>query len=518
MNKKSKLTTLETIKRYTTIFLIICIGLECAMFPAPENVLGCVAELYGWILVSRTVMKKEYLQRYFIPFITITCYAYSFFVLPIGVTLIEGKPISFRFSVPYLTFFNLMLNVTTIVLAFHACRHIYKEGWLTRLWERLGYFTPPTQKQVWVLAFLAFGALLWDAGRQGTDLMEKENLGAIGQFLAQFRSFAYVPITLLFFFYWNYGKNVAVKKKLLVIYFVCLSIVAIATTRRTIMLNMAVTWAVMAFFIVLLENRQVFTRKNACIFLIAFYLITGPVADLALAMIINRQSVKDSTTSETLSEVVRIYSDKEALHKAFQMGSFSNSDNGGDNFFQWSEYYIDNIFFNRFCNLRTQDITLDYAQKLGYGTNRMKKYAENYIFFTLPTPILRAIGYEGNKFDYLYTPGDLLSTDALSLRTQYRGFRVCGDSAVGLAWMGYWYYPMAFLIITCVFYFFSSIVSTRRGFMLIPIPTIVGMVTYMTYFNNATGIFRSITLLLRNGWQDIIIYCLIMYIIRKIIK
>lgn len=463
-------------------------------------------------------MRREYLQRYFIPFITITCYAYSFFVLPIGITLIEGKPITFRFNVPYVTFFNLMLNATTIVLAFHACRHIYKEGWLTNLWKKIGYFTPPTEKQIWVLAILGFLALLWNVGRQGTDMMQAENMGVIGQFLSAYREFAYAPIVLFFSFYWNKNNKISIKIKWILIYILILSIVAIATTRRTIMMNMAVSWGVMSLFIVLLENRKIFTPRNTFLVLIAFYLITGPIADLALAMIVNRQSVKNNSAANTLSEVLKIYSDKEALHSLYKMGNFSTTDNAGDNFNQWSEYYIDNIFFDRFCNLRTQDITLEYAQHLGYGSHRMKEYAENFLLFQVPTPILRFFGYRENKFDTNYTPGDLLSTDALGLRTQYMGFRVCGDSAVGLAWMGYKYYLFAFFIYVCVFYFFSSLVSVKRGSITVPVPVIIGMVTYMTYFNNATGIFRSITLLLRGGWQDILIYCFAMWLIRKFVK
>ena len=130
--------SLRIIKRATSIVLLICIAFECVFFPSMENAFGCIAELYGWLLISKTVLKKEYLYKYFIPFITLFCYAYFFFVLPIVVTLIEGKPITFRFAVPYITFFNLMLNATTIVLAFHVCRYIYREGWLSRLWEKIG--------------------------------------------------------------------------------------------------------------------------------------------------------------------------------------------------------------------------------------------------------------------------------------------------------------------------------------------------------------------------------------------
>jgi hypothetical protein len=98
-------------------------------------------------------------------------------------------------------------------------------------------------------------------------------------------------------------------------------------------------------------------------------------------MIVNRSSIYTSSSSSTFSNVMELYLDKERLHTLYQLGSFSNSDNEGDNFNQWSEYYIDNIFLDRFCNLRTQDITLDYAQKLGYGSYRMKQYASNFMLF-----------------------------------------------------------------------------------------------------------------------------------------
>ena len=408
-----------------------------------------------------------------------------------------------------------MLNVTTIVAAFHACRYIYKEGWLTNIWKKIGYFKPPTEKQLWVLSILGFMALLWNVGVQGTELTEAENRGAFGQFLGVFRIYAYVPIVFLFINYWGGRKTKSTK--LIIIYLMILSGIAIASTRRTILMNMATSWAVMSLFVALLENKKLFTTKSTIGIILGFYLLTGPVADMALAMIINRQTVYSSSASSTFSNVMDIYSDKEKLHQAYQLGTFSNTDNQGDNFSQWSEYYIDNIFFDRFCNLRTQDITLDYAQKLGYGSRRMKEYAENFLVFQIPTPVLRALGYTSNKFENNYTPGDLLSTDALGLRSQYKGFRVCGDSAVGLSWMGYSYYIFAFFIYICLFYFFSSLVSIRKG-LLIPVPVIVGMVSYMAYFNNATGIFRTLTLLLRGGWQGIVIYCIVMWVLRRIIK
>lgn len=514
---ESNYNSLSLIRRYTTIFLFLSILLECIFFPSPENMFGCFAEMYGWLLISYTVFKWEYLYKHFIPFVMLFCLGYYFFVLPIPVTLIESKPLTFRFNVPYLTFFNLILNVTTIVAAFHFTRFIYREGWLTRLWGALGYFRAPTEKQIWVFSILGLGALIWNVGAQG-DEVDIKDVGAIGQFLYVFRQYAYMPLALLFVKYWDVEKQSVKSKKIILCYFIVLSIVAIASTRRMILMNMAVSWGVMSLFIAIYNNKKLFSGKSMLYFVVAFYLLTGPIADLATAMIINRKFSQSNSASSTLSNVWVLYSDKELLHEAYQKGTFSNTDNKGANYSMWSEYYIDNVFFDRFCNLRTQDITLDYAHKLGYNSKKMNDYANSFLLFQVPTPILRVFGYEGNKFDNYYTPGDLLSTAALGLRNQYAGFRVCGDSAVGLSWMGYSYYIFAFFIYVLLFYFLSSLVSTSYGGLLIPIPVIVSMTVYMAYFNNATGIFKTISLLLRGGWQNIVIYCVIMGVLRKIIK
>jgi len=511
------LSSLDKIKKTTTLVLVFFILLECIIYPSAENIFGCIAELYGWLLISHTIFKDKYLYKYFISFITLFCYAYSFFVLPLGVTLIEGKPITFRFAVPYITFINLILNVTTIVLAFHTCRYIYKEGWLTNLWKKIGYFRTPTNPQIWAFGFLGLAALFWSASMQGSEDMNSENLGIAGQFLMVLRNFAYIPIVLLFPQYYGKNKYINFNRVYLILYLVLLSIIAIATTKRAILFNMVTAWIVMTFFVSILEKKKLLTNKSLTYLLIGFYLITGPLADMAIAMSINRAKIYSSKSSTTFSDIMKIYSDKEKLHSMYQIGTFSNTDNKGDNFSQWSEYYIDNIFFDRFCNLRTQDITLDYATKLGYGSKRMQDYAEHFFLFQIPSPILKEFGYSENKFEYHYTPADLLSTDALRLNQQYNGFRVCGDSGAGLAWLGYSYYIIAFFIYIVLFYFFTSQVSIRRG-ITIPVPVIMSMIFYMNYFNNSTGIFKTIYLLLRGGWQDIIIYCVIMWILRKIFK
>lgn len=53
--------TLGIIKKAITIYMLFCIVIECIAFPALENLFGCVVLLYGWMLISRTVLKIDFL-------------------------------------------------------------------------------------------------------------------------------------------------------------------------------------------------------------------------------------------------------------------------------------------------------------------------------------------------------------------------------------------------------------------------------------------------------------------------
>lgn len=507
--------TIDRLKKVIDTFVVLSAIFECILFPAWENAFGCVTMLYGWFLISRYVLKHENLAKHFIPFIMIFCYAVYFFALPLAATMVENKPITFRFNVPYLTFFNLMINATVIVFAFLVCKKIYKQGTLTLIWKKLGYFTPPSEKQIWILGLIGLLSLAYGISFMGTDEARIENKGVFGQFVSTLSMFAYTPIVLLFSKY--YGGNVKnIPYKKLILFFSIVIFLGIITTKRSIILNAGITAVVMYFFCVLIENRRLMTPKTSCITIVCLYLLTGPLSDMAMAMILSRQMTKSENSETVMNNVWKLYSDKELLHTAYNMATLSNTDNRGNNYAQWSEYYLDNIFLDRFCNLRTQDISMDYATKLGYNNPVMHEYAKNQFIYLVPTPILNIFGYTGNKFDYFYQPGDVLSTEALGLKEQYRGLRVAGTTAIGLYWLGYGYYILAFFVYILVFCFLSSIV-VYRPILIIPVPVIIALFDYVKYFNNCIGIFRSFDLLLRTGWQDIIVYCAVLWLIRKFV-
>jgi multisubunit Na+/H+ antiporter MnhG subunit len=292
----------------------------------------------------------------------------------------------------------------------------------------------------------------------------------------------------------------------------------LATGKRTTILGPVMTLAMCYIIPAITENKRLFTTRNSIILFVAMYLMTGPVADMAMAMAIGRDNHRQTSASMTFDNIMKIYQDKELLHSLYQL-SVMRGDNMGNNMHGWSEYYVDNIVLDRFCNIRVCDATLFYADKLGFDNPKMHEYMANQILFLFPTPILHALNIYVNKFELQYTPGDLLSTEGLRLKEQYHGYRVAGDTGIGLYLWGYKYYIFAFFLYYALFYFLSSkVLVTHEGKALIPVMEILVLFRTFLMFNNDTGIVGVVSTLLRTGWQAIVLYCLIFYVVRIFIK
>ena len=270
----------------------------------------------------------------------------------------------------------------------------------------------------------------------------------------------------------------------------------------------------MIIFLAIYNNKKLFSRKNIIISLVLTYLVVGPLADMSMAMILNRQSVYSSSASKTLKDVWKLYNDKEKLRTTYEY-FMATLDNGGDNEYGWSEYYVNNIFLDRFCNLRTIDGTLYNAQKAGFGCYEGGKYYENFWINELPSFITKALGL---KKDFQGTATDHMVVNNFSgNRYTLFGFKVGGDTGIGLWMFGYSYYWIAFLTYIIVFYFLCSFVNFKGSLLLIPLPILMSFRLYWLFFLNANGIFSSMNYTFtRNNLNTILIYCILIFIIKRI--
>lgn len=494
--------------------LILACLCELAFFYSPANLYGCLSLLYGWFLVAFFVFKREFILRYPLPTIAVFSLGIYYYFLPIVVTLLEGKPLTFNFQVPFLTFTNQIISITVIVLSFRIAIKLYRPGCLlNRLWNKVGYMSVLNEKQIWIMGCIGLLCLLSMVASQGQD-REFQGTGNTMEIITQSLSlFSLSPICL--YFKSLYGDRTQTHSKSFVKYYIIiLVVVGMASTRRTLIFNSVFTIMLIYFFLVLYKNKKIMSGKNFIICLAVFYLAFGPIADLAAAMILNRQSVYSSSAGNTLESVWQLYNDKERLRTTYDF-FMASLGNGGDNSNGWSEYYVNNIFLDRFCNLRTIDGTLYNAQKAGFGCYEGSKYYESYWITQLPSFMANMLDL---KKDFQGTAVDhMVVSNFAGNRYSLFGFKVGGETGIGLWMFGYLYYFLAFFTYIVVFYFLCSFVNIKGATLIIPLPILVTFRLFWMYFINANGIFTSMDFSFsRNNLNTILIYCVVIFFLKKI--
>lgn len=504
------LTSIDRSKKYISIALLIACLIEMVFFFSWENIFGCAELIYGWSIVSVFVLRQEYVRWYPLPTIAIFGYAFCYHVLPLFVTLIEGKPLTFNFQVPYSTFLNQFLFITTVVVAFRICIRFYNQNnILNRIWNKIGYLTPPSDKIIWILGFIGIGCTLVKLSQQGGDFEAQATGNSLGIVINTFSKLSVAPVCLLFKeFYGAEDKTIPYKK---VIYYIGLvMLIGIASTRRMMIFNAVVTIMLIGLFSKYYFDKKIMSTKSFVMVILGIYLATGPLADLATAMILSRQRTKTESASKTFDNVVELYQDKERLHNMYQM-AMASTDNGGNNSYSWSEYYVDNIFLDRFCNLRVLDATIYNAQSLGFSNSKGLKYWETFWINELPSPVANFFGL---KKEVQGTVCDHMVLNIFGDKYSIFGSKVGGDTGIGLFIFGYWYYIVLLLVLIVAFYFMCSFVNVGMGAICIPIPVLATFMTIWCFFNTANGIFTTMSIFTRTNLNKILIYCVVLFVLK----
>lgn len=509
------MNNVQLYRKYWGISLIIFSVAEMIFFPSIENALACLLFAYAWWLLFRFVFTIHNLNLYFIPTFAITGFILCSYYVPLLATLVEAKPVTYNFQVPIETLFNMALNISTVVLAFHLCTKCYRQNnWLTNIWEKIGYYQAPPTKTVWVIAFvglaLMFIAMITQQGGSHSldDLDTQTNIKDAT--IAMFKKYTAIPICLLFGEYLGRKANIAFKSRIF-IYLGFVVLIGIGTTKRGVIFEPFASIAMLYLIKVTIENRKIISPKNLFFVIFGVILITGPISDLAMAMSLNRGNMQAS--GKTFDAVIEIFSDREKLHTMRKV-ALAQTSNGGNNSISWSEEYVDNILLDRFCNLRVLDASVYYAKQLGYNNPQMHDYLWEEILWSIPTPIVHAMGEKKVAHS---TVADVMNNTYFNYHDFWVGWKVTGDIGAGLYLFGYMYYPFALIVYFFTFWFLCTLTRFKNGKLIIPIYVMVAIYSYFQYFGNAYGIYSSIKVILR-GWVSVIQYVIMYRVIKLIAK
>ncbi|MFP9099567.1 hypothetical protein ACLI09_10970 [Flavobacterium sp. RHBU_24] len=514
---------LKNFKRWTLSIVIISTLLQMLFFPTIANAVGSFSAFLGWYIICTALLVEKNLYNYTISTMVILGYGFVQYFMPLVFTLAEGKPIVYNLNYPITVFMHSLLCLTAFLISHSIYKYlevllIGHRKWLQYKLSQLHIFAPLSDKQVWIIGGIGFVGILFRyvGAYTGEEEAAEASRGVLSSFLIGFMPYAYAPLLLLIRPMYNSYETKKPSILLIILYVIILIVVGIVGNSRGLFMRGIIVLAIAYFLGLLLGifSSKIINGKNVLIAGLGVFIITGPLADLATAMVIVRSQRYDSDSVTLLNETLNEYSNEEAIdeYNNSRLEIVSS---------EWDETYLDNVFLSRFSNLKFADLSLDYAFKIGVPNEDMQGFAIDRILITLPQPLISALGINfdktkafgagsyGDQFYYRYTGN----------ATVLGSFRVGHFFGTGMAIFGIWYVPLL-VIFTIPLYFLGNLLVLYNGKTIKF--SFLGLINLGTFFlfwgfsSQSESQLNVIAFVFRAYPQLILLFFIIMIIVRKI--
>lgn len=510
------------LKKWIWRILFLSAFIQMLFFYSASNLFAVAAVLICWVLTEQFVLVKINLCEFTFSTVVIFGFFITQFFFPIVFTLVESKPVIFNLSYPYSTFIHLSLSLISLILSQSLYKKFFgRKGKLNNVYGirkyliRFGLFRVPKDREVWLIGFIGLSGMIVNLiTKSGTD-----GDGVVNKVLSALFIFSYSPFLLLVKPLYKTKDFEVSRKQRIFLFFYAIGIISIGimSNSRGVFMNGALSIGI-AYSVGLLIgkfNYKIMTLRNVILIGLLAWILTGPLADLGLSMLVVRETRNETSPTELLSKTLEVYSDKDDLKKY--------EDIILDNHTDWDERYLDNIFLSRFSNLKLVDINLEQAFKTGKQNAEMNDYSWDRFWAILPQPVIDFFQIKVNKEKTISTSfGDYLYYTATGNSYALGGFRTGNFIGTGMSAFG-WYYLMLLIIVCIPFFFLIDIfllVQEQYRFPNINFAGLLIIGSLFTFFGNSSNsesIINVFSFLFR-GWLQLVLLYLIVFLIAKLLN
>lgn len=487
----SKYSNISVIKRILWYVLGLCTVIELSIFPSINNLIGVIVSILSTMLFFKHIFRIDIIRRFpicFIVLLNLFCFMY----LPLIATLIDGKSMSHDLYNPVSTYILQFLYFCVSLLAFKvACQLSYTHKGLQRILQKFDYFTSPTSLQLWLLGIIGWIPKLYLLFHQYSD--EQEGIGT----LSMFSIFVYAPILILYKPLMG-GCWCTKKERIGVwVYIICLAILMIATNSRSQMISPFIIVG-MCYLISMFYERTKKIRIKASrviICVVAMFVVTGPAEDMAYAMLAARSIRSDVSFTQLLDYSWNIYNDKKAL--SLLKKTVENAQTINQDYRNWNEDYVSNLFLNRFCNYRVVDATIYHALRIGIPNAKMQEDFLNHLVVMFPQPMVDFMFGHKDKSKYAYSMMDKLYAESMRSGDIHISYIVGGDVGLGISVFGWLYFLLQFIVYALLFLLCCNLVCWRGNTPIFSLMVLLNIYfTYFLMFKVGGGFVSHITFLI----------------------
>src|SRR5687767_9410308 len=151
--RKKETQFLRQAVRASWAILFAAILYQLVFFAEITNIIAITAVVFAWLVTTKIWLRTELLEKYMISTFTILGFASSQFYFPLLFTTLENKPLIHNLELPEEVFLHSTLGLIVLTIA-HALYRFLMRYSLNRsysLFDKAGFFTPPSHLQLWVM-------------------------------------------------------------------------------------------------------------------------------------------------------------------------------------------------------------------------------------------------------------------------------------------------------------------------------------------------------------------------------
>ncbi|MEJ7643053.1 MAG: hypothetical protein WKF87_00530 [Chryseolinea sp.] len=525
--QKSETSFLKRVVMASWVVLFATAVYQIIFFPEIVNLIAISAVVLAWAIVTNIWLTKKMLERYLLSTFMILGFASSQFYFPLLFTTIENKPLIYNLELPEQVFLHSSLALLVLAIAHASYRFLMRaspDRPLSVL-DKAGFFQAPAYLQLWIMGFVGMASSFYV--HFASPEIGQEVTGAAGDKIVQ----ALVPFMYAPFFiplgklYGNHNKIPRSSLPLILAYSVLLFAISLARNSRSAFI-FGLTTPAFAYVLGLLLGvfkTKIMTARNVILGGSVIFLLTGPLGDLGIAMLIVRgdaERVQDIPPAELITLTLEALDDEVAIERRRE------EDRGASMDADWDERYLDNLFTARFSNIKFNDSNLITYSRVGDFDPDMQEYTLDQLIAALPDPVIKLFDFDVDKEGTLLMSfGDYLYILSGGNGTP-QGLRIGHIAGTGMSTFGWWYLFLLGAVMIPVFYLIDKffrpvkkvdeqvVEESESRFKLSFCGVLV--LTFLFQFFGIESVVFGATFLIRGWIQMVLLYFVIFHITRVI--
>lgn len=410
---------------------------------------------------------------------------------------IRLEPFTKNLRAPELTFHALAVMHIIAALAHWLSLHFRPLSNIsnfasTKLLEPLGALRVRDPLYLWLLALPGFFSLVGQTASFGN---------VIGKALEATEFLTWLPFLILAYYKKEGGRYCDIRKQvpLLIGYALLIAALGLARNARGLMFTGPATVALIYLVISLRDSRQI-TRRSLTRWLLALSVLLASVfslSDLVTAMAIARENREDATRMEMIRLTAEALMDTQKMQQHRDTGYLRRLTT------MYDETYLENPIMSRLTETKFHDNIFFLGGLLGEEQiSRIVDEEVRSIIVLLPQPVLDMLNIDIQKFEHLYSIGDVYINMAYGY--SLGGF-VTGSVFGDIYTLCGPYWPLAALFLLTVTFIALNSLNTHDGLVISPVALCLAWPIFL-YGVGGESIAAKVGFLLRALPQKILVF------------